>query len=164
MCSSDLADYVYFKFNASHRRNLDWLKPGFQWSLRGELQLSPWTNLIGSEQFGGGGSYSVRGYEEGEVYKDNGGLLSQELRLPAWSPRAGHTLQLYLFQDYAHLWSTENLPGETAADLHSAGVGVDYFLGRTASVRAAYGWQFIDSGSSETGDNSRLHLAANLSF
>lgn len=163
------ASYVYFRGNASHRIALDAIKPGMAWSIRGQLQFSPGGNLIGSEQFGGGGSGSVRGYEEGEVYKDNGVLLSQELRLSPFPLRLGRgrladNLQLYVFQDYARLWSTDKLPGEAAVDLHSAGVGFDYFMGQHVNLRAAYGWQFLDSGSSDTGDNSRAHFSARVSF
>ncbi|MCF3651272.1 ShlB/FhaC/HecB family hemolysin secretion/activation protein [Synoicihabitans lomoniglobus] len=163
------ASYVYLRANASHRVALDAVKPGVAWSVRGQFQLSPWSNLIGSEQFGGGGSSSVRGYQEGEVYKDNGVLLSHELRLPPFSLKLGRgrlsdNLQLYVFQDYARLWSTDKLPGEADVDLHSAGVGFDYFMGSHLNLRAAYGWQFTDSGSSETGDNSRAHLSARVSF
>jgi hemolysin activation/secretion protein len=157
------ADYVYVRGDVFHAISLDSIKRGLSWSVRGQFQLAN-HNLIGSEQFGGGGAYSVRGYEDGEVYKDNGMLLSHELRLPPVSLRAGHTLQFYGFQDYANLWSTEPLPGERAVDLHSAGVGVDYGFGNRISLRAAYGWQFTDSGSSQTGKNSRLHVSANLSF
>ncbi len=157
------ADYVYFRGDISHALPLDSIKRGLAWSVRGQLQLAN-HNLIGSEQFGAGGRYSVRGYEEGEVYKDNGVLVIHELRLPPVSPRAGHTVQFYAFQDYADLWSTTSLPGERGVDLHSAGVGVDYSIGNRASLRAAYGWQFTDSGNSQTGDNSRLHLSGSLSF
>lgn len=162
------ASYVYFKAHASHRVGLDGIKPGLAWTVRTQFQYAP-ENLIGSEQFGGGGSTTVRGYEEGEIYKDNGVLLSHELRLPPFAPKLGRgpltdQLQLYLFHDYASLWSARKLAGEGNVDLHSAGVGVDYYMGRHASLRAAYGWQFTDSGSSDSGDNSRLHLSANLSF
>lgn len=161
------ANYVYLRANASHTIQLFKIKPGMSWSIRGQFQFSP-SNLIGSEQFGGGGSTTVRGYEEGEVYKDNGFLLSQELRLPPWrfsmSKTSGGQLQTYVFQDFANLWSTDKLPGETSVDLHSAGVGADLSLSQHATLRAAYGWQFTDSGSSNSGDHSRLHLSANLSF
>ncbi len=157
------ADYLYLRANASHAVQLDRIKKGVSWTVCGQFQLAD-HNLIGSEQFGAGGSTTVRGYEEGEVYKDNGGLLSQELRLPPWSPVRGHSVQLYLFEDYAYLWSTEPLTGERASELHSAGLGADYFVGRHLSLRAAYGWQMLDSGSSESGDNARLHVSAHLSF
>ena len=157
------ADYVYLRLGGSHAVPLDPIKAGLSWTVRGQAQLAN-HNLIGSEQFGGGGAYSVRGYEEGEIYKDNGVLFSHELRLPPFALRPGHTLQLYGFQDYARLWSTDPLPGERAADLHSVGAGVDYSFGQRVSLRAAHGWQLSKSGSSETGKSSRLHLSANLSF
>ena len=157
------ADYVYLRLGGSHAVPLDPIKAGLSWTVRGQAQWAN-HNLIGSEQFGGGGAYSVRGYEEGEIYKDNGVLFSHELRLPPFALRPGHTLQLYGFQDYARLWSTDPLPGERAADLHSVGAGVDYSFGQRVSLRAAHGWQLSKSGSSETGKSSRLHLSANLSF
>lgn len=157
------ADYLYLRGNASHTIPLEKIKHGLSWSIRGQAQFAN-HNLIGSEQFGAGGSSTVRGYEEGEVYKDNGVLLSQELRLPPWTLHPGHSLQGYIFEDYAHVWSTDRLPGESAVNLHSVGVGFDLFLGSHASVRAAYGWQLSDSGNSTSGDNARLHLSANLSF
>ena len=157
------ADYIYLRASGSHVLPLDGIKAGLAWTARGQMQFAN-HNLIGSEQFGGGGAYSVRGYEEGEVYKDNGVLLSHELRLPPFRLRAGHTLQLYGFQDYANLWSTDQLPGERTVDLHSIGAGLDYSWGSRVSLRAAHGWQLTKSGSSETGKNSRLHISANLSF
>jgi len=50
--------------------------------VRGKFQLSN-HNLLGVEQFQGGGVNAVRGYNEDAVYKENGGLISQEIRFPA---------------------------------------------------------------------------------
>lgn len=162
------ADYVYFRGNATYRHSLEGVAPGLAWSLRSELQLSN-HNLIGSEQFQGGGADAVRGYPEDVAYKDNGFLLSQELHLPPWNIRLGGgrsagRLQGFIFEDYAQLWSTVKLPGEKTVDLHSVGLGFDYNLGTNVLVRATYGWQLIDFSSSATGRHSRLSFSAQLNF
>ncbi len=164
------AAYVYGSIDARRETPLDALLPGVSWSVRGEYQRSS-GNLLGSEQFSAGGSGSVRGYEQGEVVGDNALFLSQELLLPAFSPAktffraaVSDTLMPYLFHDYARVWNVDKLEGEHAFSLHGVGWGLRYQWGRHASLRAAYGWQLRDSGSSDTGKNSRLHLFANVSF
>jgi hemolysin activation/secretion protein len=159
------AAYVYVRANATHSIRLDRVKPGLAWALRFQGQHSSDT-LLGSEQFSGGGAYLVRGYEEDEAYGDNGVLLGQELRLPPWTKALGGargtlSVQGFVFQDYARLWNVNPLPGESAINLHSVGVGLDLAVGRRASLRAAYGWQLRDTGSGHSG---RLHLAANVGF
>jgi hemolysin activation/secretion protein len=157
------ADYLYLKGSVFHRVPLDRFRAGFSWSVRGQVQFSA-HNLIGSEQLGAGGVNSVRGYEEGEVYKDNGVTLSHEFRPPGWSPWRSHTLQVYIFQDFAYVWSAESLPAERATELHSAGLGFDYYAGHALSLRAAYGHAFLDSGYSNTNKRGRWHVSANFSF
>lgn len=163
-----MANYVYFRGRASHSMPLAFIGQGFSWSIRGELQVSN-HNLIGSEQFQGGGMNSVRGYAEDAIYTDNGVLLSQELHLPPWTIPWGGTgsagqLRPFLFEDYAHAWNTDKLPGETAVNLHSIGLGFDYSLGQHASIRAAYGWQLRHPASIQPGPHSRVSFSANLSF
>lgn len=120
----------------------------------------------------GGGSGSVRGYEEGEVYGDNGLLLSHELALPAlpllgalgWKS-AGDSLQVFGFQDFVILSSAERLAGERRyTDLHSVGVGFRYNVRQNLPANFAYGWQLRDSRMSRSGDNSRAHLSVQASF
>lgn len=162
------ASYVYGRANANHSIRLDNVKRGLRWALRFQGQYSSET-LLGSEQMSGGGTYAVRGYEEDEAYGDNGVLLAQELRLPPWTKALGGargvlSVQAFVFQDYAHLWNVNPLPGESGIDLHSVGAGFDAGLGRRASLRAAYGWQLRDTGNNNDGDSGRLHLSANVSF
>lgn len=162
------ASYLYGRANATHSIRLDNVKPGVSWALRFQGQYASNT-LLGSEQMGGGGAYSVRGYEEDEAFGDNGVLLGQELRLPPWTKALGGargplSVQGFVFQDYARLWSVNPLPDESAVNLHSVGAGFDAGLGRRVSLRAAYGWQLRDSGSNDAGNSGRLHLSANVSF
>lgn len=161
-------DYAYAQLSASRQTRLPL---GMSWSARAQFQKST-ANLLGSEQMSGGGSSSVRGYEEGEVYGDNGLLLSHELALPASSlaarfgfEKAGDSLQLFGFQDFALLWSADRLAGERRyTDLHSLGVGFRFQVRNNLSVNFAHGWQLRDSHASRAGDNSRAHLSVQASF
>lgn len=138
--------------------------------MRGEWQIAS-SNLLGSEQFSGGGLQSVRGYEQGEVIGDNALFFSQELILPPMpvstqllrSETAG-LLTPYLFHDYARLWNVHKLPGEKAFNLHSIGLNIRYQVARHGSLQVAHGWQLRDSGSNNSRNRNRLHIAANLSF
>jgi hemolysin activation/secretion protein len=160
-------DYAYATLNLSRTQRLPL---GFTWSPRAQFQAAS-GNLLGSEQMSGGGSSSVRGYEEGEAYGDHGVLLSHELTLPAFTV-AKHlgaksppdSLQLFAFQDYARLRSSHPLFGETPVELHSVGAGLRYQAGSHLSLNFTYGWQLRDSGLSRSGENSRGHLSAQLSF
>lgn len=162
------ADYVYGTIDLRRQTQLP---RGFVWSKSVRAQASS-ANLIGSEQFGAGGSYSVRGYEEGEVFGDQGVLLSHELIYRGLGPleklgmKAAHdNFQPFIFQDYAWLSNVNKFGGERPnVDLHSVGAGVRYNLRQNLNAQFSYGWQLIDSGSSNTGDNSRGHLSVTLSF
>lgn len=129
-------------------------------------------NLVGSEQLGAGGTYSVRGYEEGEAFGDKGAVFGTELIAPAikplarlGSPKAADDLRFYGFYDAARLASVNKAPGEAAnTELHSLGVGFRYRLRNNFNAEGAYGWQLTDSGSSRSGDNSRGHISVTLSF
>ncbi len=162
------AKYAYLQLNASRQTRLPL---GLNWSARGQFQTAS-GNLLGSEQMSGGGSGSVRGYEEGETYGDNGILFSHELALPSISlvdllglGKGIDSLQFYGFQDFTVLWNTDRLVGERHyTDLHSVGVGWRYNVRQNLSVNFAYGWQLRDSQASRSGDNSRAHLAVQLGF
>ncbi|TQV82620.1 ShlB/FhaC/HecB family hemolysin secretion/activation protein [Exilibacterium tricleocarpae] len=163
------ADYIYSTLNVNRRTPLSGPMDGWTWTARIKAQLAS-HNLIGSEQFGAGGSGSVRGYEEGEVFGDEGFLFSQELVAPPLqlAERLGLTmrdsLSLYVFQDYAQTRSVEKLPGEKNFKLHSLGLGFRYQLSQLLTAQAAWGFQLRDSGSSNTGDNDNLHVSVQVSF
>jgi hemolysin activation/secretion protein len=142
----------------------------WRWTVRGEVQLSN-RNLLSSEAFSAGGSQTVRGYEENEVIGDNGILLSQEFLLPVLTPTADFfdetyrdSLQLFVFQDYARTWNVDTLPDEKPYNIMSYGAGVRYQFSQYATLNLAYGWQLRDSGSSDTGDNSRAHISFQFSY
>lgn len=160
--------YALGMLSLSRATRLPW---GLTWSVRGQIQWAT-GNLLGSEQLGAGGSGSVRGYEEGEVFGDEGYLLRNEISLPAWKVlerlglgAARDQFQIFGFQDYARVSNVELLPGEPRGyDLHSLGVGARYNVRENLSVNFAYGWQLVDSTQSRTGENSRAHLAVQVSY
>jgi hemolysin activation/secretion protein len=164
------SDYVYTNLELSRTTNFTGMLDGWTWLLRGELQLSD-TNLLSSEQYSAGGSYSVRGYEESEVVGDNAYFLSQELQLPMLSTkvrlpgfeRAG-ALRFFVFEDYAKTWNTDKLAGEKGFYLHSVGAGLRYQVANNLTVNMSHGWQLRDSGSSSTGDNYRTHVSLQFSY
>jgi hemolysin activation/secretion protein len=108
-------------------------------------------NLLPSEQLGGGGEDSVRGYNTRAVNGSEGLLLSEELRSPPFSPlgwvfqrHANDTVQFLAFWDYAHLGDPHtqpNTPDHVA--LESTGAGLTYVIGRYLELHADYGWQLL---------------------
>lgn len=160
--------YAYANFTLARTTRL----PGaLTWSPRAQFQTAS-GNLLGSEQMAGGGSGSVRGYEEGEAFGDNGVLLSHELALPAFSlaswfdfKQLGDSLQFFVFQDFALLWSADQLAGERRyTDLHSLGLGCRYQVRNNLSVNFTHGWQLRESHVSRSGEGARSHLSVQASF
>ncbi|MCS3904533.1 hemolysin activation/secretion protein [Methylohalomonas lacus] len=165
------ADYSYARLELQRIQKLP-----KDFSLFGRL-TAQWSsdNLLGSEQLGGGGYRTVRGYEERVINGDEGYITNLELRSPSISllKYAGHDtyndqLQFLLFWDYASL--AEN---EVAADqqksytISSVGPGLRYSIPPYLSVRLDYGWQLkdldINNGVNRSRD-SRVHLGVILSY
>jgi hemolysin activation/secretion protein len=128
------------------------------WVLRVKGQISD-GNLLPSEQLGGGGVDSVRGYEERAVNRAQGVLVSNELRSPPF-PVLGQgfdwaedRMQLVGFWDYAYLSDKDRQPNlSKSVTLQSVGVGARYVFDRYLSVRFDYGWQLRElPGASDEG-------------
>ncbi len=96
---------------------------GWMWSVRGQFQYSG-DALISGEQFGLGGSTSVRGTGERPISGDTGALVSTEITTPELFPG----LRLVGFVDAG--WLGNNNPNgnpKPASDsLSSAGLGLRY--------------------------------------
>lgn len=115
---------------------------------RARLQIAD-GNLLPSEQLGGGGEGSVRGYETRVVNGSEGLLLGAELRSPAFSPSslAGMTglndnAQVFAFWDYARLGDPDTQPGNPDhTSIASLGLGLTYTLDRHIALSTWYGWQ-----------------------
>jgi len=123
--------------------------------------------LPNSEQLGGGGVGSVRGYYPDTGLGSNGELLSIELRAPAFSPGRmigfrgyDDLVQVGVFYDQANLrqpyYPTDLIfgianNGTLPLNLASAGVLLHYSVSRHVDFNLDMGWQMRT-----TPDNSRL--------
>ena len=140
------------------------------WRSSARAQLSS-ANLLGSEQLAFGGASSLRGYEDGEVYADEGLVWVNELEL---APRpllarlgvsgVADRVSPRVFVDAGWARVHDPLPGETGdINLLSTGLGLRYTVGERFTLDADYGWQLEDSGLGSP-DNHRGHVRATLSW
>jgi hemolysin activation/secretion protein len=91
---------------------------------RTELQLTP-DPLFGQEPFAVGGVFTVRGYRENELVRDNGWVSSVELRIPVLRDAKGSdVLQVAPFFDIGKAWNEGDRSGPNT--LASLGLGLRY--------------------------------------
>ena len=162
------ADYAYL--NLSLRRDTK-LPHGFAHVISFTGQIAS-ANLLGSEQLGLGGAQSVRGYDEGLVYGDQGALLRNELYLPAFSLTAKlaknlprDSVRLLGFWDYGVVGGKHLLKDEDPnLILSSVGVGLRYQLGEHFSAQFDYGWQQKDPGFPTREAHGRGHVNVNYTW
>jgi len=109
--------------------------------------------LISGEQFGIGGSYSVRGYQERETSADVGYQVKLEAHSPEWEGLTG-----VLFYDYGNGRQQSVLPGEDASwNLASAGVGARWQWEEQLLVSMDLAETLRDGPETES-DHWRLHV------
>jgi hemolysin activation/secretion protein len=124
-------------------------------------------DLLPSEQLGGGGVDSVRGYDTRVVNGSEGILASEELRSPPfgllnWTccKDTNDSAQFLAFWDYARLsdpHTQTKAPDHIA--LESVGAGLNYMIGRYVDLRFDYGWQLLDlPGSRKHGQMADVSL------
>lgn len=94
-------------------------------------------NLVGSEQFGLGGAHSIRGFEAFAATGDRGFSWRTEAVWSARTPVGEFSPKLFV--DYGEVDYANPLPGEHRASLASVGLGVDYRLSRSVSLKLEYG-------------------------
>ena len=120
--------------------------------------------LIAGEQFGLGGSTSVRGYEEREEAWDQGYISSAEIYSPNLTPLFGTSrtaLRLVAFYDTGR-GKNRN---EKSSHLYSYGWGIRAASGEDFSLSLDVGYARKDSISLNTErGNTQVHFKANLSF
>ena len=121
--------------------------------------------LVSAEQYGAGGSYSVRGYPERIVSGDSGALLSGELST-SMTPMLGVTespqsLQVSWFFDAATVRNRLNTAcaaGQSACTLWGTGVALLWRSGTNASARVALARAGKSINNIPSGD-LRLHFS-----
>ena len=112
---------------------------GFRGSV--QLALDP---LLPFERYAVGGYYSVRGYRENEMVRDNGYALGLELSLPLKVDPSGRSvLRAGPFADFGRSWSHGR--GGLGGDGNLASVGVNVMWSPVDWLRAefSYGAQLI---------------------
>ncbi|PON15699.1 ShlB/FhaC/HecB family hemolysin secretion/activation protein [Candidatus Entotheonella serta] len=105
------------QFQLGRRLNLRQIELLFRF----DIQLST-ERLLALEQIAVGGRFSVRGYRENQLVRDNGALLSLESRVPLIRNRRwAEYLQVVPFVDVGWGWQTR---GDTPSPNHLASVGL----------------------------------------
>lgn len=115
--------FIYLRGDLSHTHDLPGGAEIFG-KVQGQIASQP---LVSSEQFGGGGLGTARGYLEAEALGDNAIFGTLELRSPTllgWLPGEGHEWRVYAFVDAGLATLHEPLPEqESRFSLASFGVG-----------------------------------------
>jgi hemolysin activation/secretion protein len=114
--------------------------------LRGDLQLSD-RALVPLEQFGIGGSETVRGYRQDALLTDNGVLFSTEVRFPILRTGGGNgILQITPFLDVGAGWNRGGTNPDTNT-LVGAGFGLLFRQGDNFSARLDWGIPLVSIDS-----------------
>lgn len=119
--------------------------------------------LVPGEQFGMGGSTSVRGFDERELATDTGVNANLELYTPnLCTSRERWQCRVLAFYDAAHGSRKHALPGELdSATLSSAGLGVRFVAGNSLSVQVDYG-HVVKAGP--TSSDNKLHARIGFAY
>ncbi len=161
--SGAAADYWIFRygFNNTFKLPKDWMV-----RVNGSGQFTP-NRLIPGEQFGLGGSSSVRGYEEREESWDGGFSGSTELYSPDIAgllqlPKS--QLRLIGFFDGGTGYNMRVQPGESVSNsLTSVGTGLR--LGITDHFNFSLDWGLALDSSTKTGSGgSAVHFKGQISY
>jgi len=115
--------------------------------------------LVSSEQFGVGGTASVRGLNERELSGDNGVRVSAELR-----KMVAKSVVASVFADSARAWRNSPLPGEMASSgAAGIGVGLRYFWKDSITATAELAHVLRGDGETKRGA-SRVLATLTYSF
>lgn len=161
--SDTTANYLIFRYGLSAL-----VRPGSDWMLRFSA-AGQYSNdrLIPGEQFGLGGSTSIRGYEEREESWDNGVSGSVEI----YSPELAHLrnyskaqLRLVGFYDGGYGYNQSPIAGELSNhSLNGIGAGVRLAVGDYLNFSLDWGHALNDSTTTTSGTD-RIHFKASLSY
>ena len=126
----------------------------FQLLSRMDVQLSK-DRLFPQEQFPVGGRFSVRGYRENTLVRDNAFLFSLEGRLPLWqSQNRESSLQLAPFVDVGRSWLSE---GNTPSPETLASVGLGLRVEAWQRIQANVYWGQQLNHVPDQGNNLQDH-------
>jgi hemolysin activation/secretion protein len=157
---ANLPDARFFSWlgEAQVIRLLPWRRT--QLVARGVAQLSN-DHLFTLEQIAVGGRYSVRGYREYTLIRDNAVMASIETRVPVYTNTAGvDTFFLVPFFDIGHGWETTIATPDTPPQtLASVGIGAMWNFWRGSHFEVYWGKQLkkFDTGRDNLQDHG-VHL------
>jgi hemolysin activation/secretion protein len=154
------ADYTVLRVGASVTRAL-----ANDWQLRAIVNAQYSADaLIPGEQFGAGGTTSVRGFAEREISNDGGAAVNLEAYTPNLCGGAGWNCRLLGFFDNAYLKRNHAQPGEIrSTSIGSAGVGARLLLSTYVNLQLDFG-HVLRAGATERADANRLHLRLGLAY
>ncbi len=114
-------------------------------------------SLFPLEQFAVGGRYSVRGYRENQVVRDNAFLFSLETRLPVLPSVIGNNVLYFApFVDVGRSWNAE-VATPSPKWLASAGAGVRINLFDRVQLNGYWGIQLNHVSETPPGGNLQDH-------
>lgn len=102
-------------------------------------------HLFPLEQMPVGGRYSVRGYRENTLLRDNGFVYQFETRLPIWSSSEGFPyVQFCPFADVGQSWAAKGVTGSPQT-LASVGAGLRFNIATLANLNVYWGRRLVTS-------------------
>lgn len=156
-------NFTLLRYSGAYSHNFarDWQ---FRFILNGQYTSD---SLIPGEQFGAGGSGSVRGFNEREIANDYGAQVSAELYSPNWCKPWGATpmqCRMVWFYDGAYALRNNALPGEAeSTTIGSIGLGWRFLLGRYLSAQMDWG-HVINTGGISGKSKNQMHFKLNFSY
>jgi hemolysin activation/secretion protein len=152
--------YTIVRFAAAMSRVV-----GSDWQAR-LLLNGQWSRdaLVPGEQFGMGGSTSVRGLDERALASDSGMAANLELYTPnLCASHASWQCRVLAFYDAATGSRNHALPGEIGSTtVGSAGLGLRFAVGSMLNVQLDYG-HVLQRGAT-TGDRNKVHFRMGFAY
>jgi hemolysin activation/secretion protein len=145
--NENLPDSVFWAWlgQIQYLRRLPFLDS--QISFRSAVRLSD-DSMLPNEKFAVGGFYSVRGYRENFLTRDQGLLASLEYQIPLpwqlpipWISRHAEdgAILIAFFGDYGRSWNFQGI--EEPANIGSVGSGIIWRVNRESSAQLWYGYR-----------------------
>jgi hemolysin activation/secretion protein len=117
--------------------------------------------LFPLEQMPVGGRYSVRGYRENTLLRDNAFVYQFETRFPVWKSSEGFPyVQFCPFADVGHSWSAKGESGSPQT-LASVGAGLRFNITTVANLNVYWGRRLVTNSVSNPHDSMQdegVHL------
>ncbi|MES2130691.1 MAG: ShlB/FhaC/HecB family hemolysin secretion/activation protein [Pseudomonadota bacterium] len=154
------ADFNLLRFAGAYTRLF-----ANQWQLRAIVNGQATSDaLIPGEQFGAGGSSSVRGFSERELSGDSGLNANLELYSPGWCGNSQWQCRALAFYDVATISRNHILAGElNSSTIGGIGVGLRLNYGNAMSLQMDVG-HVVQAGATASAGKNRVHLRVGFAF